>query len=421
MVNTETPPPITTLSKADKLLAISSITTLVPAKLDLAKSNYSTWAFFFKNHCDDGSLSWYKARLVANRNNQRICVDYDETFSPVVKPATIRTVLSLAASGHWPVHQLDVKNAFLHGTGTLSETVYMRQPPGFRDPQRPNHVCLLQRSLYGLKQAPRAWFQRFAAYASHDILLTAFSIEMLQKIIASLHQEFSMTDLGPTHVDTESKLGVDGSLVSDPTLYCSHVGALRYLTFTRPDLSYAVQQVCLYIHYPREPHLTDLKRILFVPAGSSSSVPADYVSAGHVLVSAELVDGSLSWYRGALTCCLIRNNQQICVDYDETFSPVVKPATIRTVLSLAASGHWHVHQLDVKNAFLHGTGTIHPRQLYKRHASGPPLDFGILSVPYHVLSLPQASHCKGLKQAPNRVMDFSDLQLILATHICFTP
>nr|GEW80451.1 hypothetical protein [Tanacetum cinerariifolium] len=89
-------------------------------------------------------------------------VDVDETFSPVVKSGTIRTVLSLAISRHWLVHQLDVKNAFLHGD--LAETVYMHQPLGFRDPEHPNYVCLLQRSLYGLKQAPRAWFQRFAAY-----------------------------------------------------------------------------------------------------------------------------------------------------------------------------------------------------------------------------------------------------------------
>ncbi|GKD23367.1 ribonuclease H-like domain-containing protein [Tanacetum coccineum] len=76
----------------------------------------------------------------------------------VVKPGTIRTVLSLAASQHWPIHQLDVKNAFLHGD--LSEMVYMHQPPGFQDSTHPDYVSLLQRSLYGLKQALRAWFQR---------------------------------------------------------------------------------------------------------------------------------------------------------------------------------------------------------------------------------------------------------------------
>ena len=89
-------------------------------------------------------------------------MDFDETFSPVVKPATVRTVLSLALSRGWPVHQLDVKNAFLHGT--LSETVYCAQPAGFEDTAHPDHVCRLNKSLYGLKQAPRAWYSRFAAY-----------------------------------------------------------------------------------------------------------------------------------------------------------------------------------------------------------------------------------------------------------------
>ncbi|GKD15805.1 ribonuclease H-like domain-containing protein [Tanacetum coccineum] len=65
-----------------------------------------------------------------------------------------------------------------------------------------------------------------------------------------------------TPVDTESKLGVDGDPVSDPTLYRSLAGSLQYLTFTRPDLSYAVQQVCLHMHDPRDPHLFALKRIL---------------------------------------------------------------------------------------------------------------------------------------------------------------
>ncbi|GJU14301.1 ribonuclease H-like domain-containing protein [Tanacetum coccineum] len=73
-----------------------------------------------------------------------------------------------------------------------------------------------------------------------------------------------MLNCNPTRtpVDTESKLGLEGTLISDPTLYQSLAGGLQYLTFTRPDLSYAVQQICLYMHDPREPHLAALKRIL---------------------------------------------------------------------------------------------------------------------------------------------------------------
>ncbi|GKF29058.1 ribonuclease H-like domain-containing protein, partial [Tanacetum coccineum] len=90
----------------------------------------SMWLFKHKFHADR-TLSRYKARLVANGSSQQLGVDFDETFSPVIKPATIRMVLSLSVSRQWPVHQLDVKNAFLNGD--LSETVYMYQPPGFVD------------------------------------------------------------------------------------------------------------------------------------------------------------------------------------------------------------------------------------------------------------------------------------------------
>jgi hypothetical protein len=80
----------------------------------------------------------------------------------VVKPATIRTVLTIAATRQWPIHQLDVKNVFLHCE--LQERVYCQQPASFIDPDKPNHVCLLVKSLYGLSQAPRAWYQRFAGH-----------------------------------------------------------------------------------------------------------------------------------------------------------------------------------------------------------------------------------------------------------------
>jgi hypothetical protein len=119
------------------------------------------WIFRHK-FLADGSLDRYKARWVLRGFSQRPGIDFDETFSPVVKPATVRTVLSLVVSRAWPIHQLDVKNAFLHGT--LAETVYCMQPSGFVDPAHPNSVCRLNKSLYGLKQAPCAWYSRFATF-----------------------------------------------------------------------------------------------------------------------------------------------------------------------------------------------------------------------------------------------------------------
>ncbi|GJT45306.1 ribonuclease H-like domain-containing protein [Tanacetum coccineum] len=100
--------------------------TLVPRPTN-ANIVRCMWLFHHK-YLADGMLSRYKARLVANGSTQLEGVDVDETFSLVVKPGAIGTVISLVASRHWPIHQLDVKNAFLHGD--LSETVYMHQPLG---------------------------------------------------------------------------------------------------------------------------------------------------------------------------------------------------------------------------------------------------------------------------------------------------
>ena len=102
------------------------------------------------------------ARWVFRGFTQCLGIDFHETFSMVVKPATIRSVLSLAISHSWPIHQLDVKDAFLHYL--LTETVYCSQPAGFEDSTYPDFVCRLNCSLYGLKQAPRAWCSRFASY-----------------------------------------------------------------------------------------------------------------------------------------------------------------------------------------------------------------------------------------------------------------
>ena len=108
----------------------------------------SMW-LFKKKYNVDGSLERYKARLMINGKSQRPRIDCDETFGPAVKPATIRTVLSLVTSRQCPMHQLDIKNASLHEN--LNETVYMHQPPRFHDPKFSNHVCHHKKSLYSLK------------------------------------------------------------------------------------------------------------------------------------------------------------------------------------------------------------------------------------------------------------------------------
>nr|GEV61684.1 ribonuclease H-like domain-containing protein [Tanacetum cinerariifolium] len=231
-----------------------------PANVNVVRS---MWLFKHKFNAD-GLLSMYKARLVTNERNQHQGIDCDETFSLVVKPATIRIVSSLAVSCNWPIHQLDVKNAFLHGH--LSETVYMHQPHWFVDPNKPDYVCHLRRSLYGL-----------------NIFIAD---------IASFYNEFAMKDLGSLNYflgisaqqsASESKLGSDGDPVSDPTLYRSLAGALQYLNFTSLDLSYVVQQVCLYMHDPRDPHFTALKRILRYVRGT-----LDYGLQLHVSFTTQL-------------------------------------------------------------------------------------------------------------------------------------
>lgn len=179
------------------------------------------WVFKAKFN-PDGSLNKCKARLVARGDKQIKGKDYKHTFSPVARFTTVRTLIALAAAKSWPLHQLDINNAFLHGF--VEEELYMQPPLGYNVP--PGMVCRLKRSIYGLRQAARQWnvelskhllnlgfkqsrqdyslfvkvsgtgdFTAVVAYVD-DLLLTGNLLINIQSVKASLHEAFTIKDLG---------------------------------------------------------------------------------------------------------------------------------------------------------------------------------------------------------------------------------
>jgi hypothetical protein len=113
----------------------------------------SKWLFKIK-HAANRSIEKYKARFVARGFSQKEGIDYGETFAPVARYTSIRTIIALATKMKWKLHQMDIKTAFLNGV--IKEEVYIEQTQGFKVEDRKTHVCKLKKALYGLKQAPRA-------------------------------------------------------------------------------------------------------------------------------------------------------------------------------------------------------------------------------------------------------------------------
>ena len=177
----------------------------------------------FKVKCkSDGEIDRFKARLVAKGYAQQYGIDYEETFSPVVRFSSIRSLLAFAVQKNMYVHQMDVVTAFLNGE--LDEDIYMDQPEGYELAGNEHLVCKLKRSLYGLKQAPRCWnkvlteflesrgFRQSTAdpciYVKNDsslviiaiyvddLILIAESVEELNNTKKSLEAQFEMKDMG---------------------------------------------------------------------------------------------------------------------------------------------------------------------------------------------------------------------------------
>ncbi|RVW59278.1 Retrovirus-related Pol polyprotein from transposon RE1 [Vitis vinifera] len=293
------------------------------------------WVFKLKFHLD-GTLNKHKARLVAKGFHQTPGVDFSETYSPAIKLATIRVVLTLAIAQGWEIRQLDINNAFLNGY--LQENVFMSQPKDFIHPTKPHHICKLRKALYGLKQAPRAWFDRlkdallqwgFQDSKSNaslflyktkgiilmplvyvdNILITGNNSTTILDLVHDLNKSFLLKDLGSLHYFlgikafqdetclylTQSKYIADllqktnmavakplptptiskkvlsksdGDPMDNPTMYRSTVGALQYVTITRPDISYMVSKLSQFLQSPTEIHWKACNRVLLYLKGT---------------------------------------------------------------------------------------------------------------------------------------------------------
>ncbi|CAN6720741.1 unnamed protein product [Malus baccata var. baccata] len=271
----------------------------------------SRWIYKTKFN-SNGTIERHKTRLVARGFTQTYGIDYKETFAPVAKMNIVRVLLSVVVNHEWPLFQMDVKNAFLHGD-------------------------LEEEAIYGLKQSPRAWhsklslvlqvtgFKRSHADSSlfvrsgvlgklvvliyvDDLIITGDNVNEINALKCSLHQQFAIKDLGvlkyflgiematsskglflnqrkyvvdlldeahmleckPARTPLVSKLQLDakGEHFSNPGVYQRMVGKFIYLTITRPDIAYLVSLVSQFMHYPTSVHWKIVKIILRYLKGS---------------------------------------------------------------------------------------------------------------------------------------------------------
>ncbi|GJU76489.1 retrovirus-related pol polyprotein from transposon TNT 1-94 [Tanacetum coccineum] len=214
-----------------------------------------TLKWIYKVKLDElGGILKNKARLVARGYRQEEGIDFEESFAPVARLEAIRIFLAFAAHMNMVVYQMDVKTAFLNGN--LREEVYVSQPDGFVDPDKPNYVYKLKKALYGLKQAPRAWYDMLSSFLiSNDfskgsvdptlfIRREGKELLLVQIYVDDIIFAASTPELLDTPMVEKSKLNEDkeGKTV-DPSHYRGMIGTLLYLQPV--DLTYNLLYACV--------------------------------------------------------------------------------------------------------------------------------------------------------------------------------
>nr|GEV43230.1 hypothetical protein [Tanacetum cinerariifolium] len=263
------------------------------------------WKIKFKS---SGEIERYKARLVAQGFGQKERINYEETFSPVVKMTTIKCLLNIVVHNWWPTFQLDIDNAFLYGD--LDEIIYMKPPQGYY-PADGNKACKLKKSLYGFKQFENDDFLALLVYVD-DIIITGNNVFEIEKFKDFLKSKFQIKDFGklkyfirievidtdkgiclnqrkymlellteygmlackPARTPMMSKLSISNEATNnDPFLdnivdYQKLMGKLIYLTNIRSDISYVVHCLSQFMHAPLKCHLKSAFKILRYLKGS---------------------------------------------------------------------------------------------------------------------------------------------------------
>eukprot|EP00795_Rhopilema_esculentum_P017528 gene17528-biopygen6440 len=207
------------------------------------------WVFKVK-YDENGQVERFKSRLVAKGYSQKYGVDFDETFSPVVRFSSIRALLAFAVQNRMLIHQMDVTTAFLNGD--LTEEIYMEQPEGYVIRGKEN----LMKDLGSL---------HFCLGVSVEQSEEGVSLSQKQ-YIEKLLKRYGLQDANPvcTPLDPNVKLVADdgNSKPVDNVQYQSMIGSLLYAAIaTRPDIAQAVGALSQFNSAPTEAHLTAVKRV----------------------------------------------------------------------------------------------------------------------------------------------------------------